>query len=80
MSLQCIPSDGQNGATIVSYQWVKDGMVLTDGVRVTGTTQSTLSIASVTLLDQGMYQCSATNVDGVSSGLSNTVQVSVSGM
>ena len=80
MSLQCIPSDGQNGATITSYQWVKDGMVLTDGGRVTGTTKSTLSIASVTLLDQGMYQCNATNVDGVSSGLSNTVQVSVSGM
>ena len=73
----CTPNDE---ALVAGYQWVKDGMVLTDGGRVTGTTQSTLSIASVTLLDQGMYQCSATNVDGVSSGLSNVVQVTIYGM
>ena len=34
---------------------------------MTGSTQSTLSIVSVTLQDQGVYQCSATNVDGLSS-------------
>ena len=44
---------------------------------MTGTTQSTLSIANVTLLDQGMYQCSATNVDGIND-ISVAVQVAIS--
>ena len=43
-----------------------------DGERVSGTTQSTLSILNVTLQDQGMYQCSATNVDGVSALSANS--------
>ena len=68
------------GYTITSYQWIKDGTILTDGVRVSGTTQSTLSVTSVTLLDQGTYQCSATNVDGSNSTLSSGVQVTVTGM
>ncbi|KAL5510746.1 hypothetical protein EMCRGX_G006347 [Ephydatia muelleri] len=76
-SLLCALYDGQNGATITSYQWVKDGAILTDGGRVSGTTQSTLSVSSVTLQDQGMYQCSAINVDGVSTGLSNSTLVTV---
>ena len=79
-SLLCALYDGQNGATITSYQWVKDGAILTDGGRVSGTTQSTLSVSSVTLQDQGMYQCSAINVDGVSTGLSNSTLVTVGGM
>ena len=39
---------------------------------MTGSTQSTLSIVSVTLQDQGVYQCSATNVDGLTSVSTNT--------
>ena len=80
ITLLCNPNDGQNGTTITSYQWVKNGVVLTDGGRVTGSTQSTLSIVSVTLQDQGVYQCSATNVDGVTSSLSNTLFVTIYGM
>ncbi|KAL5510758.1 hypothetical protein EMCRGX_G006359 [Ephydatia muelleri] len=72
ITLACKASDGQNGTTITSYQWVKDGVILFDGERVSGTTQSTLSILNVTVLDQGMYQCSATNVDGVSALSANS--------
>ena len=79
-SLLCALYDGQNGATITSYQWVKDGVMLTDGGRVSGTTQSTLSIINVMPLDQGLYQCSAINVDGVSTGLSDRTLVTASGM
>lgn len=76
----CTASDGQNGATISNYQWVKDGVILTNGGRVSISTQSTLSVIRVTLQDQGMYQCSAINIDGVSTGLSNSTQVTVYGM
>ena len=63
----CAPNDGVGGATITSYQWVKNGAVLSNGGRVTGATQSTLSVSSVMPQDQGVYQCSVTNVDGLSS-------------
>ena len=76
ITFMCTSSDGQNGSTIASYQWVKDGVILTGGERVL----STLSITSVTLLDQGMYQCSSINVDGVRGQLSNITQVTVYGM
>eukprot|EP00731_Ephydatia_muelleri_P032592 Em0024g136a len=77
ISFMCDASDCHNGSTINSYQWVKDGAILTDGGRVSGTTQSTLSVSSVTLQDQGMYQCSAINVDGISGELSNSTQITV---
>ena len=80
ISFMCDASDCHNGSTINSYQWVKDGAILTDGGRVSGTTQSTLSVSSVTLQDQGMYQCSAVNVDGISGELSNSAQITVYGM
>ena len=63
----CAPNDGVGGATITSYQWVKNGAVLSNGGRVTGATQSTLSVSSVMPQDQGVYQCNVTNVDGLSS-------------
>eukprot|EP00731_Ephydatia_muelleri_P032614 Em0024g158a len=65
------------GSTITSYQWVKDGLYLADGGRVTGSTQSILTVSSVTLLDQGTYQCSAINVEGSRSSLSNGIQLTV---
>ena len=68
------------GSTITSYQWVKDGLYLADGGRVTGSTQSILTVSSVTLLDQGTYQCSAINVEGSNSSLSNGIQLTVIGM
>ena len=80
ISFVCNASGCQNGSTINSYRWVKDGAILTDGGRVSGTTQSTLSVSSVTLQDQGMYQCSAINVDGISGELSNSAQITVYGM
>ena len=76
----CTAIDGHSGATVTSYQWYKNGVALANGENVSGTTQSTLSVSSVTLLDQGTYQCSATNVDGYNSTLSSGVQVIITGM
>ena len=63
----CTPNDGLGGATITSYQWIKDGVALSNGGRVSGATQTTLSVSNVMPQDQGLYQCNVTNVDGVSS-------------
>ena len=63
----CNPNDGMGGATITSYQWVKNGVALSNGGRVTGANQATLSISNVMPQDQGLYQCNVTNVDGVTS-------------
>ena len=63
----CASNDGVGGATITSYQWVKNGVALSNGGRVTGANQATLSISNVMPQDQGLYQCNVTNVDGVTS-------------
>ena len=63
----CLSNDGVGGATITSYQWVKNGVALSNGGRVAGTNQPTLSISNVMPQDQGLYQCNVTNVDGASS-------------
>ena len=63
----CITNDGVGGATITSYQWVKNGVALTNGGRVTGANEPTLSISNVMPQDQGLYQCNVTNVDGATS-------------
>ena len=60
----CTSNDGVGGATITSYQWVKNGVALSNGGRVTGANQPTLSISNVMPQDQGLYQCNVTNVDG----------------
>eukprot|EP00731_Ephydatia_muelleri_P032638 Em0024g182a len=69
----CTANDGHNGATVTSYQWYKNGVALNNG----GTIQSILSVSSVTLQDQGTYQCNAINVEGSSSSLSNGIQLTV---
>ena len=74
----CTPNDGLGGATITSYQWIKDGVALSNGGRVSGATQTTLSVSNVMPQDQGLYQCNVTNVDGVSS-LSISSSVIISG-
>ena len=63
----CTSNDGVGGATITSYQWVKNGVALSNGGRVAGANQPTLSISNVMPQDQGLYQCNVTNVDGVTS-------------
>eukprot|EP00731_Ephydatia_muelleri_P032625 Em0024g169a len=66
-TFSCITNDGVGGATITSYQWVKNGVALANGGRVTGANQPTLSISNVMPQDQGLYQCNVTNVDGATS-------------
>ena len=69
----CASNDGLGGATITSYQWVKNGVALSNGGRVTGANQATLSISNVMPQDQGLYQCNVTNVDGVTSISDGTI-------
>ncbi len=40
-----------------SYQWEKDGSVLTDNAVFSGTTSSSLQISKLTFADAGTYQC-----------------------
>jgi hypothetical protein len=47
-----------------TLQWRLDGVNLTDSARIVGTNNSTLSIASVTGTDQGIYDCIATSPCG----------------
>ncbi len=71
----------QGGGTL-SYQWSKDGVYLTDGVRITGSTGTTLQIANVQASDAGNYRARISNqagsVDSSSAGL--TLLTSPSGM
>jgi formylglycine-generating enzyme required for sulfatase activity len=71
----------QGGGT-VSYRWSKDGVYLSDGARITGSTSSTLQIANVQTSDAGNYRVRVSNssgsVDSSNAGL--TAAVSPSGM
>ena len=64
-TLTCNPGDGVGGATVQAYQWIKGGVALQDGGRVSGSAQATLRITSAILEDQGSYMCGVTNVEGV---------------
>ncbi|MCX6915867.1 MAG: SUMF1/EgtB/PvdO family nonheme iron enzyme [Verrucomicrobia bacterium] len=71
----------QGGGTL-SYQWSKDGVYLTDGVRITGSTGTTLQIANVQASDAGNYRARISNQAGsvVSSSAGLTLLTSPSGM
>jgi hypothetical protein len=44
-----------------TYKWQKDGLDLTDGGRISGTTTNTLEIKDVNTLDAGDYRCVVMN-------------------
>jgi hypothetical protein len=46
------------------YRWEKDGVVLTDGGNITGSTTSTLQISNITLANSGAYRSIITNSAG----------------
>ena len=48
----------------LSYQWQKDGVNLTDGSSIRGTTTAKLSITAVQKGDEGGYTCEVTNTAG----------------
>ena len=66
LRLSCMVS----GSEPISYQWLKDGMLLQDDGRVSGSNDSMLMAEPVEGNDFGEYQCSASNdVDQVLSEL-----------
>ena len=49
------------GSEPISYQWLKDGVLLQDDGRVSGTNDSILMVEPVEGNDFGWYQCNASN-------------------
>ena len=48
----------------MSYQWLKDGVEITDGDGIVGSATNTLSIASVSKSTEGQYACVVRNIAG----------------
>jgi hypothetical protein len=64
----------------VSYQWKKDGVALTDGGNVAGSTTATLKLSSVSAADNGNYTVDvANNAGSVTSEPANLTVVAPSG-
>ena len=63
------------GTEPLSYQWQKDGVNLTDGGSITGSTTATLAIAGVRESDEGGYGCVLSNTYGMNT--SNTATLTV---
>lgn len=52
------------GTGPLNYQWERDGIPLDDGARVSGTRSATLTIASLTPGDDGLYRVTVSNAKG----------------
>jgi hypothetical protein len=52
------------GAPVISYQWQKDGVNLTDSSRISGATNNILQITGVKASDFGQYQLAMSNACG----------------
>ena len=50
-----------SGSEPISYQWLKDGVLLQDDERVSGSNDSMLMVEPVEGDDFGGYQCNASN-------------------
>jgi len=61
------------GATPLSYQWLKDGVCLSDGGRLSGTRAPDLTISSVQFADEGGYNAVITNQYGAVTSLVATL-------
>lgn len=71
-----------SGATVLSYQWQKNGNLLGNGTNVSGATTATLTINPVTEDDNAVYNCVVVYVGGIATSdeawLNSTIE-SVSG-
>jgi hypothetical protein len=63
------------GTAPFTYQWLKNGLPLTDGGKISGSLTSALTIVNVTSNDAGIYSLAVTNAAGgiVSAGASLSV-------
>ena len=52
------------GSAPLTYQWLKNGVALTNGGNITGATSNTLSLASVSASDAANYSVTITNTAG----------------
>ncbi len=55
---------GAIGTSAISYQWLKDGVAVQDGGRITGATSDTLTLAQAAPSDTGRYSLRVTNDTG----------------
>jgi hypothetical protein len=51
--------------TGISYKWKKDGIYLSDDVRISGSNTNSITVSNTTLADNGSYECVITGVCGV---------------
>ncbi len=64
-----------NSATgsALSYQWMLNGIALTEGTKYTGTKTSILTVHSVSIADTGKYQCKVNAANGAVGYSANAV-------
>jgi hypothetical protein len=70
----CLPAS-VSGEQPISYQWRKNGIALSDGGRVSGSTSSVLCISSSDFIDGGDYQLVLNNSYGSFTGLVTHVSI-----
>ena len=58
-----------------TYQWLKDGQVMADGERVSGSASESLTVSGLTEADEGAYACLVTNLYGAASSSAATLLV-----
>ncbi len=66
-----------SGIPVPTFQWSKNGVNLTDGGNVSGSTTSTLTLSSVTPADTATYAVVATNIAGTATSNNATLTVNV---
>ncbi len=64
------------GGTNLTYQWKKDGISLVNGLRISGSTSSNLSINNLTVADAGSYSCLVTGNEGSENSFPASLTVS----
>lgn len=65
----------EGGALPLSFQWQKNGVILTNGGRISGATNDTLVIASTVTNDNGNYSVTITNIVGITNSIPATLTV-----
>jgi hypothetical protein len=64
-----------SGSPVPSYLWFKDGVALSDGNGISGSTTRTLTLSNLTLASSGVYTVTVTNVAGADTSSPATLAV-----